>query len=461
MKLEKIKNIKFIIISTAIFMLLFVIIKCALLLCSNTFYSGVFVEDMDLSGMKMLEAKNYVNNIYSKKYNKPVLKLKYNDGTSLLRFEDISLRFNTDKAVEEAYNAGRKGNIFIRLGSIASMFFKPYIIKCGFSYDKESLLTYIYGLKSGIDRPAKNASVNFKKGSVILQAETKGQELLCNENIKLIEDRVDKRDFRQIELLVRDKVPEILFSDIKNITGVMSSFSTVFTLTDENRCHNIKVGSDRINGMILLPGDIFSINSALGPRTSENGYREAPVILKNELTSGVGGGLCQLTSTLYDAALLSKMEIVERTHHSWPLGYVAPGMDATIAEGYIDFKFRNSTEHVVAVNSEISNSKLTVRILGLKNDDSTGVRLRPSIIEELQPQKEEIIEDSTLPQGERVVEREAKKGVRAVVYRETLSGSGEVLSSEKISEDFYPPVSARVRVGSTSSETAESDPAIN
>ncbi len=461
MKLDKIKNIRFIIISTAVFMLLFVIIKCVLLLCSNTFYSGVFVEDMNLSGMKMAEAKEYVKNIYLKKFNEPALKLKYNDGTAVLRFEDISLRFNTDKAVEEAYSAGRTGNIFIRLGSISSMFFKPYIVKCGFSYDEKSLLAYIDGLKSGIDRQAKNASVNFKKGSVILQVETKGKELLRDENIKLIEDRVDKRDLGQIELLVRDKVPEILYSDIRNITGVMSSYSTVFALNDENRCHNIKVGSDRINGMILRPGDIFSINSALGPRTSENGYREAPVILKNELVSGVGGGLCQLTSTLYDAALLSKMEIVERTHHSWPLGYVAPGMDATIAEGYIDFKFRNSTEYAVAINSEILKNKLTVRILGLKNDDGTSSRLRNSIIEELQPQKEEIIEDSTLPYGERVVEREAKKGVRAVVYRDTLSGSGVVLNSEKISEDFYPPVSARVRVGISSSETAQSDPAVN
>jgi len=174
-----------------------------------------------------------------------------------------------------------------------------------------------------------------------------------------------------------------MYKDISHIEEVISSFSTVFNSANVNRSHNIKLACERINNTVLLPGETFSMDASLGSRTKENGYKDAPVIVKGRLIEGVGGGVCQVTSTLYVAVLKAKLEVVERVKHSMPLGYVEPGQDATISEGYIDFKFRNNTDRACLISASVVGNRIDIKLLGAKRNSNYDVRLKSVVVERI------------------------------------------------------------------------------
>lgn len=190
------------------------------------------------------------------------------------------------------------------------------------------------------------------------------------------------------------------------------------------------------------------MDASLGTRTKENGYKDAPVIVKGKLIEGVGGGVCQVTTTLYVAVLEAKLEIVERVNHSIPLGYVAAGQDATISEGYIDFKFINNKDYPFLISASVEGSRVVIRLLGKRDAARNKVKLRSVITEYLNPPKDEIIIDDTLPAGTAEVERKPVRGLKVVVFRETYDENNRLIEKEKISEDVYQPVRGRIRVSS-------------
>src|SRR5690606_11135000 len=147
------------------------------------------------------------------------------------------------------------------------------------------------------------ASMKYEKGSITFVDETVGKTLDIEENMKMIKERLLVRDFGELPLFVRDVTPRITTGKIKDVTKKVSVFETWFNAGDLGRTKNIELAAGKINGYILLPGDVFSMNEAIGPRTEENGYMDAPVILNGEIVEGIGGGVCQVTTTLYNAVL--------------------------------------------------------------------------------------------------------------------------------------------------------------
>jgi vancomycin resistance protein YoaR len=202
----------------------------------------------------------------------------------------------------------------------------------------------------------------------------------------------------------------------------------------------------KINNFLLKPGEEFSMNLALGPRTMQNGYMQAPIILKDTMVQGTGGGVCQVVSTLYNSVLISRLKVTHRVNHSIPLGYVPPGQDATISEGYIDFKFQNNRDYTICVVSEVVDNTVTVKIIGRKRDDDPYVILKPVVLAEYDAPEPEYIIDNTLSNNETKIISEEKKGLRVILFRETYDIYGDLLNKEKISEDFYRPVRAKVAV---------------
>ena len=284
------------------------------------------------------------------------------------------------------------------------------------------------------------------RAKLSIKKETIGRKLDVDTNQKLIEDYIVKRLSGEIKLRVDEKIPKIRYENIKDIKDVLASFSTMFSRHHPDRCHNIELACKKLNGTILAAGEVFSMDKALGPRTVENGYKEAPIILKNELIPGAGGGVCQVTTTLYGAVLRTDLEVVERKHHSMPLGYVEPGQDATISEGYIDFKFKNSRDYPICINAFVEDNRLVIRVYGKKNSNDHLVKIKSEIVEEIFPETEEYIIDDSVPDGEVVYEREAKLGLKVIVYREIYNRQGKLLDVEKISEDVYMPVRAKIKV---------------
>ena len=301
-------------------------------------------------------------------------------------------------------------------------------------------------IKNEIDQKEVNASAIFQNGKVIFNEEVIGKNVDIDKNLNMIENILLEKNFSPIELIVEDIYPRVRYSDISVISKVISVFSTSFNPQKVDRSYNIKLACDRINNIILLPGDTFSMDKALGPRTISNGYRNAPVIVKGKILEGVGGGVCQVTTTLYVAVLKSKLEVVERKPHSMPLSYVEPGQDATISEGYIDFKFKNNKDYPILISAQVSGGNIIIRIVGIEEETNQTVRLKSVVVKKLNPEKEIVVFDENVPVGEVVVEKAAVTGQKVVVYRETYDQNNKLIEREKISEDTYLPVRGIIRV---------------
>jgi len=371
-----------------------------------------------------------------------------------LKFNDFSFAFQIDEAVHEAFMTGRKGGLFEKLAAISSLNKNPVNIKMHFKYDKSKLYAILEGIKAKIEQPVENAGINYQNGKITFKKETVGIHFNIDKNIEKIVNEISKIDninesnINKIQLEVDIIKPHITYDDIKEIEVMLDSFSTQFNAWNSDRVHNIKLACERINNTIILPREIFSMDKALGPRTIENGYKNSTVIFMNEYVEGVGGGVCQVTTTLYNAVLKTMLDVVERTHHTLALEYVKPGLDATIAEGYIDFKFRNNKDYAISIYAEVIGNSVVIGILGKKEKEQYTVRLESQIVSEIQPDSEEIIIDNALKDGVKIYTRAAKNGIKAIVYKYLYNSKGQLVFQEKISEDIYKPVRAQVKMNS-------------
>lgn len=159
-------------------------------------------------------------------------------------------------------------------------------------------------------------------------------------------------------------VPRITTRHLKQIKGPIASFTTWYNPRDRNRTYNLKRVAERLNGAVVLPGEVFSFNQRVGPREPKYGYRVAKIYVRGRLTEGVGGGTCQVSSTLYNAVLLAGLKVVERHHHSLTVPYISPGRDATVAYGLLDFRFLNNTSAPLLIQAQAKGGRLKVVLYG-------------------------------------------------------------------------------------------------
>ena len=154
---------------------------------------------------------------------------------------------------------------------------------------------------------------------------------------------------------------------------LLSSFSTNYNARDTDRTTNLKLATNKINGTVLMPGETFSYNQVVGARTIAAGYKEAPIYVQGQVVDGLGGGICQITSTLYNAVLYANLEIVERSNHQFVPSYVTASRDATVVYGSIDFKFKNNRNYPIKLICSVANGVASFQIFGLKTDNEYEV----------------------------------------------------------------------------------------
>ena len=422
-----------------------ILLILAYIFTGDTLRRGIRIEQTDVSWLSMEEAKARVAENLGSRYPEDSITLIYGKQRWVLKLADIDYSFLINEEIEKAFLIGRTGSIFQKVYNSVLLSLSGQQLEVSVNYQKDKLQSILKKIKKECDYIEKNAEIAYINGSVKLTRENIGKNLDIDRNTELVENHLRKREFGIIELQVDELKPHVVYDEIKDIKSVVSHFSTRFSTGDVNRSDNIKLACSRIDNRILLPGEEFSMNEALGPRTLENGYKEAPIILKSELIAGTGGGVCQVSSTLYNTVLLAGLEITERAHHSMPLTYISPGRDATINEDSIDFRFINSSDYPICLQTDISGSILNISVLGKKREDGNIFKIKTETIAEYPPEQDEVILDYSLQYGEKVVERKAIKGLRVVLYRETYS-DGTLLLREKLTEDYYKPVQGKVRV---------------
>lgn len=246
-----------------------------------------------------------------------------------------------------------------------------------------------------------------------------------------------------VTAMTKEAKPRISEAELKPITATLSKYSTHIA-GSKNRVENIRLAASSVDGVVLLPGDVFSFNDVVGPRTTRAGYKEAPVIVRGELDTGIGGGICQVSSTLYNAVLLADLEIKLRRHHAFPVHYLPAGRDATVSYGSIDFKFKNRLEHPVALDAKVVGARMVLQVYG-HPDDKREVEVETSNLSRTRATAS-TVSDSRLAKGRRVVEKAARGGIRVTVSR-VVKQDGELLRREVVARDYYRPIAGVTRVG--------------
>ena len=216
---------------------------------------------------------------------------------------------------------------------------------------------------------------------------------------------------------------------------LLSSFKTYYYESNVNRTTNLKLSASKINGTVLLPGEVFSYNQVVGKRTIEAGYRDAAIYSGGKVVDGLGGGICQISSTLYDSVVLANLEIVERSNHGFVTSYLDAGWDATVVYGAIDFKFKNSRKYPIKIVASVSNGVAEFQIFGKKEEVEYEVDIETKVIASI-PFKVRYVNDSTLAAGKTKVLQGGSNGCKVEAYK-VLKQNGQEVSRTLLSRDTY------------------------
>ncbi len=413
----------------------------------DTIRKGISIEETDVSWLSAKDAKVLVSNKLKESCPEGKITLVSGQQKWDVDLGDIDYDYLVDSVIDQAYSLGRDGGIFQKVYKSMLISRNGQRFDVEESYNREKLRGIMESIKKECDSTAQNAEMAYDNGKFSYKRDSVYRNLDIDRSLELIENQLLERNFNEIELVVVEKEPQITYDKIKVIDSVISDFSTSFNKNDINRTDNIKLACSRINNLLMMPGDTFSMNSVLGPRTYKNGYKQAPVIFKNELVPGTGGGVCQVSSTLYNSVLLAGLDVIEREHHSMTLSYISPGRDATITEETIDFKFVNNKEFPICISAIVKGNKLVIKILGKKPDDDTEIKLKTQVVRVYKPKPEKIVVDHSLQVGQKVVERKERNGIRVILYREAYK-AGKLQWREKLTEDYYRPLQRITKVSS-------------
>lgn len=236
-----------------------------------------------------------------------------------------------------------------------------------------------------------------------------------------------------------DQLGEEAFPDL------LGTFTTRYDVSDVDRTTNLQLACQKINGTVVLAGETFSYNEVVGARTVAAGYKNAKVYEAGQVVDGIGGGICQISSTLYNAVLYANLEIVERRNHQFVTSYVPAGRDATVVYGSTDFKFKNTRQYPIRVVATANAGIATISIYGIKEEEEYTFKFNTKTISTI-PYQTQYIDDSTLPKGSEVVKQKGTNGLITETYISKYL-DGKLISTELLSRDTYSAMTRIVRRG--------------
>ncbi len=426
----------------------FITYSIDLLIHRGKIYPNVIALHKNIGKLNKSEANKILIPIVRDMISNPVV-IKYNSFENrFIPEEDLAASVDIEKLIDEAYTIARRGTLWQRLKERVLLIRQNYPLPSYLDFDEKHFETILAQLQSKIEQPRRDAEL---KSDRVIPAQV-GIEIKRKELYKdiheIIFNSINTDDPEIVPLPIQYYQPDIstieLLSQI-GIKQVISTFETTLQGKEKNTLYNIKKASDQINGIILKHSENFLFNRLIGPAEREDGYKESTIISNGQFTSGYGGGICQVSTTLYNAALLANLQIIERYNHSIygdATNYVPLGRDAAIFYGYKDLKFKNSLEQPIVVFCEIKESSLIVTIYGEKLLDKNIT----IITKDKEVHDFDIIEikrENMEYAGERVLQ-EGIPGYSIKTYRVITDSRGE--SMEFLSNDQYVSVPQKILI---------------
>ena len=270
------------------------------------------------------------------------------------------------------------------------------------------------------------------KDPVEVHPEVIGIDFNIEDAKKILEENKE-----QYEIPLQITNPQVTLSNLGSeaFPEKISAYSTRYDGGDKDRSTNLEIACKKIDEKIVLPGETFSYNKTLGARTTKAGYKTAKVYENGAVVDGIGGGICQISSTLYNAVLKANMQTVERRNHQFITSYVPEGRDATVAYGVTDFKFKNTRKYAIKIKATASNGVATISIYGIKENPEYNITFETKTISTI-PVTEKYIEDNTIAEGTEEIKQKGANGCVTETYI-IKSLNGQVVSKDLLSKDTY------------------------
>ena len=353
----------------------------------NRVILGVQSEGQTLAGMSETEVRQFFLAKARTKMKKTALIVTNGPQHWDIQAADIDLTPSVEQAVREAYDTGRNGSPLTNTLTQMRIALVGKDVRLTATYSDDKLQSKLSAITAFLARAPKNASLTLSpKGNIEHHMALTGRQADTSALYDTVAPKLSALALTvRTEIPVEETEPVITDDALASIDGVLASYHTQYA--PGNRGHNITLAAGKLNGTLVKPNGIFSFNDTVGLRTAAAGYKVAGVILDGQLADGIGGGVCQVSSTLYNAILLAGLTPTARTSHALPSAYCPPGLDATVADGQIDLQFRNQLAHSIYLLTNADEHTLTVYVLGTQADlggktirlESTGSRFHPSV----------------------------------------------------------------------------------
>lgn len=431
-----------------------------------TFLEGTSINGVAIGGMTIDAAKAAVGEALASA--KAAFSVSVTDGENNIAFtgETIELTDDLDKVLDEAFDLVREDigyeEVMAEVERIRTAG-KPFEVTV--SFEKESLQKAVEAYAEEHDKPAVNASVSYNKETNKVEYTDDVPGTVVDREA-LVETLLSAKSGESISAPITEQPAEITRDNVEGKYVLRGTKTTSFKGSNNNRKYNIRKGAELMTGTVLHPGEVFSCNDKLGKRTKANGWKLAGAYQSGETVQEYGGGVCQLSSTLYNAAVLADLEIVDRRNHSMKVSYISEGLDATINSvgNIIDFKFKNSSKADILIVAYTNGNDLTFEIYGIPiSEDSNGeydtIKIpKPKKLRTISPSGEkETVVDESKPAGYREESKKRQNGSVWQSYKQYYKGD-ELVREEELATSTYKAFAGQIIVGPDATAAPDPDP---
>lgn len=407
---------------------------------ADTIHNGIFAETVDLSGMTQEEAVRAIE-AYLDQLKDVNVTFQVTDGNEVaVKAGDLGLTWENRDLVKEAIEVGSSGNVIQRYKILKDLEQENLVYDLELSFDKQALNDVLNNECTQFDREAVNASLTRENGAFQIVGGESGLVLDVAASLDTVNDYLENEwDFRDctIALNVKEEKPLGSREDLEQVKDLLGGFTTSYSSSGSSRSANVENGCRLINGTVVYPGEEFSTYNTVSPFSSANGYYMAGSYQNGKVVDSLGGGICQVSTTLYNAVLRSELDVTERHNHSMIVSYVDPSADAAIAESSgKDFKFVNNTDYPIYIEGYTSGKKITFNIYGKETRDAGHeVKFESEVLEVIRPQSDRLYADSSHGIGY-IASDSAHIGYKAKLWKIVLENGKEVSRTEVNSSNY-------------------------
>ncbi|MBR5337578.1 MAG: VanW family protein [Lachnospiraceae bacterium] len=398
--------------------------------------SGVYLGPIDVSNLTEAEAEAKVLS-YIDEYEKGKISFKISQQEKDFSASELNIQWDDKETIQSAMNVGREGSIFDRYRVMKDLEKEKKVIPIKLSYSHSAIDKMFSELGSVYNEAAEEPSISRKDGKFVVTDGHEGIVLDEEKSRKAIEDYFNGdwlADKRVVELSAVIQQPKHSAEELSKVKDLLGTFSTVCGTGD--RVINIANGASKINGTVVFPGEEFSANAPMEPYDAAHGYVLGGTYENGTVVQSYGGGICQVSSTLYNAALYAELEITERANHSMMVGYVEPSRDAAIAGSWKDLKFKNNTSAPIYIEGYTSGGYIVFNIFGQETrSPSHKVEYESETISSTDPPVQ-VREDPEQPLGYINQTDSGHAGIKAKLWKVVYENNVEVSRTEINNSDY-------------------------